>query len=72
MKAWYKSRTLWFNFLLVMGTVAEANLGMLNAMFGPKCYYFAMIFAAGLNFWLRTITALPVTTAPIVEGQPVK
>jgi hypothetical protein len=72
MKPWYKSRTLWFNFFLAMATLAEANLPQLQGLLGPKGYYAAAIIACGINFWLRTLTALPIAVAPIVEGEPVK
>lgn len=59
-KPWWKSKTLWLNALLAAGTVAEANLGILQSVFGPKVYLGIITLAAGLNAILRTITNQPV------------
>lgn len=56
-KAWWKSKTLWLNAVLAATTVAEANLGMLQSMFGPKAYLGLLSFAAFLNAALRFITS---------------
>ncbi len=70
MKPWYQSRTLWVNFFMMLGALAEANLGMLQGLLGPKVYYFAILLAGGVNFWLRALTTMPITGAPIVPGEP--
>ena len=59
-KKWWQSKTLWLNALLAMGTVAEANLGMLKDLFGPQSYLVMISIAAGINAALRFVTSQPV------------
>ncbi len=59
-KKWWKSKTLWLNAALAAGAVAEANLGMIQAHFGPSTYFGLTIFAAGANAALRFVTSQPV------------
>lgn len=56
-KAWWRSKTLWLNVALAAGTVAEANLGMLQSLFGPKAYLGIISFAAAVNAALRFVTS---------------
>jgi hypothetical protein len=59
-KRWWKSKTLWFNTALAIGTVAEANFGMLRERLGPESYLAAVALIAGVNFALRFITTKPL------------
>lgn len=64
-KKWWKSSTLWVNALLAMGTVLEANFGLVQAALGPKTYLVGMSLIAGVNFILRF-----KTSQPIIEKKP--
>lgn len=64
-KSWWKSKTLWLNTLVAIGTVVEANFGLLQAKVGPQSYLVAAGLIAGANFVLRTIT-----TQPLGKGDP--
>ena len=61
-KAWWKSKTLWLNTAVAIGTVLEANFGTLQASLGPKAYLAAAALIAGANFALRFLS-----TQPLVE-----
>lgn len=52
-KKWWRSKVLWVNLAIAMGTVAEANFGMLQAVLGPKVYLPCVSLVAGVNFFLR-------------------
>ena len=60
MKRWWMSRTLWLNTALAVGTVVEANLGLLRDALGPKSYLGLLALAAGANFVLRFLTTRPI------------
>ena len=60
MKRWWMSRTLWLNTALAVGTVLEANLGLLRDALGPKSYLAALAVAAAGNFVLRFLTTQPI------------
>jgi hypothetical protein len=62
-KQWWKSKTLWVNAIFAATTVAEANLGLLQAQLGPQSYLAFMGAMAFVNCILRV-----VTTQPIVGG----
>lgn len=55
-KAWWKSKTLWFNTAVAIGTVVEANVGVLQSSVGPKAYVALAGLVAGVNFVLRFAT----------------
>ena len=59
-KRWWKSRTLWLNFILAMSTVFEAHFGLLQAALGQHAYLFGMTMIAGVNFLLRFATTQPL------------
>lgn len=59
-KRWWKSKVLWVNALLAVGTVVEANFGLLQAKLGPQSYLAVAGLIAGVNFVLRTITTQPL------------
>lgn len=60
MKNWYKSKTLWANFLIAIITVIEANYDFLKETNQDKYIYIVLITTA-VNFWLRTITTQKIT-----------
>lgn len=60
MKRWWMSRTLWLNTALAVGTVVEANLGLLRDALGARSYLAALALAAGANFVLRFLTTQPI------------
>ena len=59
-KKWWKSKTLWLNAILAATTVAEAQLGLLQAQFGNSAYFGLLAFAAFFNAALRFVTSQPI------------
>ena len=56
MKKWYKSKTIWVNFIIALLTVIEANYDFLKETSQDK-YMYIVIITTAVNFWLRTITS---------------
>ena len=57
-KAWWKSRTLWFNVMVAMLAAAETVFGVLQPIFGGKSFA-ALTFALTVgNAGLRVITTM--------------
>lgn len=71
-KAWYKSKTVWFNILTIGGAVA-GGLGGLLPHLGPvldEQHYQILLFTVGaINVVLRTVTNGPIkwTDSPSSE-----
>jgi hypothetical protein len=61
-----RSRTLWFNTIVVVLAAIEANLHLVQDALQPAVYLGAIGLIAGLNFYLRTITKAPISR----ERQP--
>jgi hypothetical protein len=59
-KKWWKSKTLWVNAIFAATTVAEANLGLLQAQLGAQSYLGVMGAMAFVNCILRVITTQPI------------
>ena len=59
-KTWWKSKTLWLNAILAATTVAEAQLGLIQAHLGNGSYLALLSFAAALNAALRFVTSQPI------------
>ena len=58
-KPWYKSKTVWFNMLLVLGPTLDALVGMFYMMepfIAPGVYPFIVLGIGLVNVVLRTIT----------------
>jgi hypothetical protein len=55
MKKWYKSKTIWINFIIALLTVLEANYDFIKETSQDK-YMYIVIITTAINFWLRTIT----------------
>jgi hypothetical protein len=61
MKKWYKSKTLWFNILVAMGTAVEASLTLVQGYFDPRVFLALIGLTAGVNVMLRFITTTAVS-----------
>ena len=61
MKKWYKSKTLWFNILVAMGTAIEASLTLIQGYFDPRVFLALIGLTAGVNVMLRFITTTAVS-----------
>ena len=61
MKKWYKSKTLWFNILVAMGTAIEASLTLVQGYFDPRVFLALIGLTAGVNVMLRFITTTAVS-----------
>lgn len=61
MKKWYKSKTLWFNILVAMGTAIEASLTLIQGYFDPRVFLGLIGLTAGVNVMLRFITTTGVS-----------
>lgn len=62
-KAWYKSKTVWFNILTIGGAVAAGLGGLLPnlAPFLSESEYQLLLFVVGLsNVLLRAVTNGPI------------
>ena len=58
-KPWYKSKTLWFNFITIFGAAVDGLVGMLylvEPFIAPGAYPFIMLFIGLVNVILRAIT----------------
>ncbi len=61
MKKWYKSKTLWFNILVALGTAVEASLTLVQGYFDPRVFLALIGLTAGVNVMLRFITTTAVS-----------
>jgi hypothetical protein len=55
-KKWWKSKLIWFNIALGIGTALEASLSIIQGYFDPRVYFGITGAAAGINVLLRIIT----------------
>jgi hypothetical protein len=69
-KKWYKSKLIWFNIALGVGTALEASLGIIQGYFDPRVYFGITGIAAGVNVLLRTITTQGIGNEPIDDNDP--
>lgn len=56
MKAWWKSRVLWFNAIATALVGAEAVFHVLQPLLGPAVYPVALVAITMVNGFLRIIT----------------
>jgi hypothetical protein len=56
-KKWWKSKTLWFNVLVAIGTAVEASLTVIQGNFDPRIYLAIVGLVAGVNVVLRFISS---------------
>ena len=60
-KPWYKSKIVWFNMLVAVGTAAEASLHVIADKFSPEVYFGLILIVAAINVALRFATSTEVT-----------
>lgn len=56
MKKWYKSKTLWFNVAVGVGTAIEVSLHLIEGYFDPRVFLAIIGAVAGVNVVLRFIS----------------
>jgi len=61
MKKWYKSKTLWFNVAVAIGTAVEASLTLVQGYFDPRVFLALIGLTAGVNVVLRFLTTTGVS-----------
>lgn len=61
MKPWYKSKTIWFNILVAVGTAIEASLSLVQGYFDPRVFLAIIGATAGVNAVLRIVTTTGLT-----------
>jgi hypothetical protein len=61
MKKWYKSKTLWFNVAVAIGTAVEASLTLVEGYFDPRVFLALIGLTAGVNVVLRFMTTTGVS-----------
>ena len=58
-KPWYKSKTVWFNIIAILGTAVDGLVGMLylvEPFVAPGVYPFVMLVVGLINIILRAIS----------------
>jgi hypothetical protein len=60
-KPWWRSKTLWFNVLVAIGTAVEAYISVLQYNFDPRVYLMIVGAVAGVNVVLRFISTQGLT-----------
>jgi hypothetical protein len=60
-KKWYKSKVLWFNVLVAIGTAVEASLSLVQGYFDPRVFLAVIGITSGVNVVLRFMTTTGVT-----------
>jgi hypothetical protein len=61
MKQWYKSKVLWFNFIVGVGAASEASLNIVQGYFDPRVYFAIVTAISGVNMALRFISTTKLT-----------
>ena len=61
MKKWYKSKTLWFNVAVAVGTAVEASLTLVQGYFDPRVFLALIGITAGVNVVLRFLTTTGIS-----------
>jgi hypothetical protein len=61
MKQWWKSKVLWFNFIIGVGAASEASLNIIQGYFDPRVYFFVVTLVSGINMALRFISTTKLT-----------
>ncbi len=59
-KAWWKSRTLWVNALVLLLAAAEQQLGVLREVLPVNFYALVAIALPAANMILRVVTSVPL------------
>lgn len=60
-KPWYKSWTIWFNILSVIGIVIEQYFDLIKPLVSDKAYAIIVIVVASFNLYLRLFVKTPLT-----------
>lgn len=60
-KPWYKSWTIWFNILSVVGIVIEQYFDLIKPLVSDKAYAIIVIVVASFNLYLRVFVKTPLT-----------
>lgn len=60
-KPWYKSWTIWFNILSVIGIVIEQYFDLIKPLVSDKVYAIIVIVVASFNLYLRVFVKTPLT-----------
>lgn len=60
-KIWWKSRVLWFNALVAVLAIAEAQTAQLAQILSPHVYPYVALGVAAVNAVLRVVTATGLT-----------
>ncbi len=60
-KPWYKSWTIWFNILSVIGIVIEQYFDLIKPLVSDKAYAIIVIVVASFNLYLRVFVKTPLT-----------
>ena len=55
-KPWYKSKVLWFNVAVGVGTAIEASLSVIQGTMDPRFYLAVTGIVAGVNIILRFVS----------------
>ncbi len=56
-KPWYKSKLVWFNVIVAVGTAAEASLHVIADNFSPEVYFGLILGITAVNVILRFATS---------------
>lgn len=62
-KRWYRSKTEWFNILVIGGAMVDGLIGlmpMVQPVVSPEVYPFVMLAIGLVNVVLRAITTGPI------------
>lgn len=59
-KAWWKSRTLWLNAVVLLLATAESQLGLLREVLPINLYALIALVLPVLNMLLRVVTTAPL------------
>ncbi len=59
-KAWYESKTIWFNLIIAAMTMATAATPSLEALMTPEVYGVLATGVAFINAILRLVTGKPI------------
>jgi len=60
-KKFWKSKTLWFNVAVGVGTAIEMSLSVIQGEFDPKIYLALVGLVAGVNVVLRVVSNQELT-----------
>lgn len=55
-KPWWKSKLVWFNAIVAIGTAAEASLHIIADKFSSEVYFGLILIISGINVVLRFAT----------------